>query len=106
MERMTQLSSRPTAVFGVVDELAVGAIQCAREVGLRVPEDLSVIGMNDLEMAQICDPPLTTVRIFREEMGRVAVKRLVELIQNPQQRARRIDVLCELVKRASCAPVS
>ena len=106
MKCLVQASPRPTAVFGVVDEFAIGAIQCAREVGLRVPEDLSVLGMNDLKMAQICDPPLTTVRIFREEMGRVAVQRLVELMQNPQQRARRIDVLCELVKRSSCAPAS
>lgn len=105
MECLTQVSPRPTAVFGVVDELAVGAIQCAREVGLRVPEDLSVVGMNDLEMAQVCDPPLTTVRIFREEMGRVAVQRLVELMQDFQQRPRRIDVLCELVERGSCARV-
>ncbi len=104
MERLLQVSPRPTAVFAVVDETAVGAIQCARAKGLRVPQDLSVVGVNDLDIAQMCDPPLTTVRIFREEMGRAAVARLVELINSPGERPRRIEVLCELVKRDSCGP--
>lgn len=102
MERLLQIPFRPTAVFGTVDEVAVGVIQCAKAHGLRVPEDLSVLGVNDLDLAQMCDPPLTTVRIFREEMGRAAVQRLIEVIQNPGERPRRIDVLCELVKRSSC----
>ena len=55
MERLATASPRPTAVFGVVDELAVGAIQAARGVGLRVPEDLSVVGVNDLEIAHSLD---------------------------------------------------
>lgn len=104
MERLLEVSPPPTAVFGVVDEVAVGAIQCARAKGLRVPQDLSVVGVNDLDIAEMCEPPLTTVRIFREEMGRVAVARLMELINNPGQRPTRIDVLCELVKRDSCGP--
>jgi LacI family transcriptional regulator, galactose operon repressor len=103
MERLAEVSPRPTAVFGVVDELAVGAIQAARGVGLRVPEDLSVVGVNDLEIARLCDPPLTTVRILRQEMGRAAVQALVERIRNPDRKPRRIDVLCEFVERASCA---
>jgi len=103
MELLLQVSPRPTAVFGTVDEVAVGAIQCVKAHGLRVPEDLSVIGVNDLDIAQMCDPPLTTVRIFREEIGRVAVGRLMEIIQKPGGRPRRIDVLCELVVRQSCA---
>lgn len=103
MACLLQVSPRPTAVFGVTDEVAVGAIQCAKVHGLRVPEDLSVVGVNDLDIAQMCDPPLTTVRIFREEIGRVAVGRLMEIIQKPGGRPRRIDVLCELVMRQSCA---
>lgn len=105
MERLLRTSPRPTAVFGVIDEIAVGAIQCAKAHGVRVPEDLSVVGVNDLDIAQMCDPPLTTVRIFREELGRVAVGRLMELIQKPGGRPRRIEVLCELVVRQSCAAV-
>jgi len=105
MKRQLQVSPRPTAVFGVTDEIAVGAIQCAKAHGVRVPKDLSVVGVNDLDIAQMCDPPLTTIRIFREEMGRVAVGRLMDLIQQPEGRPKRIDVLCELVVRQSCAEV-
>jgi len=93
-------------VFGVVDEVAVGAVRYARAAGLRVPEDLSILGVNDLDMAHLCNPPLTTIRIFREEIGRIGIQRLRELIKNPEQRPRRIDVLCELVVRESCAEVS
>jgi len=105
MEQLVRVSPRPTAVFGVVDEIAIGVIQCAKANGIRVPEDVSILGMNDLEMAKLCDPPLTTIRIFREEMGRVAVRRLIEVIQDPGERPQRTDVLCELVERASCGRV-
>ena len=94
-------SPPPTAVFGTADELAVGAIQAIQEAGLSVPEDVSVVGINDLAMAQTCRPPLTTLRIFRREMGHAAVQRLLELVRNPRQRPRRIDVICELVERES-----
>jgi|TARA_B100001964_G_scaffold232808_1_gene289160 LacI family transcriptional regulator len=58
--------------------------------------------MNDLEIASICDPALTTVRIHRGEMGRMAVRRLSDLIQHIDEEPKRIDVLCELIVRASC----
>ncbi|MFA6111566.1 MAG: LacI family DNA-binding transcriptional regulator [Candidatus Latescibacterota bacterium] len=102
-ERLLQVSPRPTAIFGTIDEVAVGAIRCAKAHGLRVPQDLSVVGVNDLEMARLCEPPLTTVRIFRQEIGRVGVQRLREVLRNPEERPRRIDVLCEFVLRESCA---
>jgi LacI family transcriptional regulator, galactose operon repressor len=96
-------SPPPTAIFGTSDELAVGAIQAVRDAGLSVPRDVSVVGVNDLPMAATCRPRLTTLRIFRNEMGHAAVQRLLELIRNPRQRPRRIDVLCELVERESVA---
>lgn len=103
-ERLLQVSPRPTAIFGTIDEVAVGAIRCAKARGLRVPQDLSVVGVNDLEMARLCEPPLTTVRIFRQEIGRVGVRRLREILRHPDERPRRIDVLCEFVLRDSCGP--
>jgi len=98
-------SSRPTAVFGTADEVAVGAMQAVRQAGLSVPQDVSIVGINDLPMAQTCRPALTTLRIFRHEMGHEAVQRLLELIRDPKQRPRRIDVSCELVERESVAEV-
>jgi DNA-binding LacI/PurR family transcriptional regulator len=103
MERLLALRPRPTAVFGTIDEVAVGAVRCAKAHGLRVPRDLSVVGVNDLEMARLCEPPLTTVRIFRREIGRLGVQRLREILRHPGERPRRIDVLCEFVVRGSCA---
>jgi len=102
-EELLKLQDPPTAIFGTVDEVAIGAIKCAKGAGLRVPEDLSVLGVNDLDIARLCEPPLTTVRIFRREMGRVAVRRLLELIREPSRKPARTDVPCELVHRESCA---
>lgn len=102
MEPLLRLSERPTAVFGVVDEVVVGAMKRVKESGLRVPEDISFVGMNDLEIAQHTEPPLTTVRIPRREMGRVAVRRLLDLIRDPNKVRTRTDVVCEFVVRESC----
>ena len=104
MKRLLELPDPPTAVFGTIDEVAIGAIKYARDAGLMVPEDISFVGVNDLDFTQFSDPPLTTVRIFRREMGRTAVRKLIELIRNPGRPPTRTDVLCEFVQRASCAP--
>lgn len=106
-EAMSCLAARgaaPTAVFGTGDEVAVGAIGWAKAAGIHVPGELSVIGVNDLDIAARCEPALTTIRILCREMGRAAVQRLLELMKGPPQAARRIDVLCEFVVRDSCAP--
>jgi len=105
MKALSTLPEPPTAVFGVTDEIAIGAMKCAKEMGLRVPESISFVGVNDLEMAQHTEPPLTTVHIPRREMGRVAVRRLIELIQHLDIPRTRTDVLCTFVERASCARV-
>jgi LacI family transcriptional regulator len=106
VKRLMSYSDRPTAIFGTTDEMAVGAMSGAKEMGFRVPEDLSVIGVNDLEIAEMCDPPLTTIRIHRKEMGRVAVRRLLEVMKNPEKRPTRTNVLCEFIERRSCARAS
>ena len=103
MDGLLGQSPPPTAAFCTADELAVGAMQAVREAGLSVPQDVSVVGINDLPMAQSCRPALTTLRVFRNEMGHAAVQRLLELVRNPRQRPRRIDVVCELVERESVA---
>jgi len=103
MEQLLKLMDRPTAIFGVVDEVAIGAMQLAKEKGLKVPDDMSFVGVNDLPMSTVCDPPLTTVRILRGDMGKAAVQRLFEVVRNPNDPPRRIDVLCEFVERGSVA---
>jgi LacI family transcriptional regulator len=97
----------PTALFAVTDVMAIGAIRAARAQGLRVPEDLAVVGMDDVELSGYFDPPLTTVRIAKEEMGRLAAERLMALIEasdGPDGGAGVVRVAPELVVRASSGP--
>ncbi|HLW61399.1 MAG TPA: LacI family DNA-binding transcriptional regulator [bacterium] len=80
-EAFFTLSHPPTAVFAVTDILALGVINAARERGLRIPRDLSVVGMDDIELAAVTDPPLTTVRIPKEKMGQRAARILLDLVR-------------------------
>ena len=70
----------PDAIFAVNDAMALGIIRAAREMGVRVPEDLAVVGFDDISMAESAHPPLTTVRIAKETMGELAARRLLDLI--------------------------
>ena len=78
---LLDLAEPPTAIFAFNDNLAIGAIQAARARGLRVPEDLSVVGFDDVEHATIVTPALTTVRQPLAEMGRIAVSLLLRLLE-------------------------
>lgn len=71
-----------TAIMCVNDVLAVGALRAARAMGLRVPEDISVTGFDDIEIAALADPELTTVHVPHREMGRRAARRLIEVLQD------------------------
>ena len=75
------LPEPPTALFAVTDAMAIGALRAARERGARVPEDWPWSGMDDIELSGYFDPPLTTVRVAKEEMGRLAAERLIALIE-------------------------
>jgi DNA-binding LacI/PurR family transcriptional regulator len=92
----------PTALFAVTDAMAIGALRAAREGGRRVPGDLAVVGMDDIELAAYTDPPLTTVRVAKEEMGRLAAERLIALIEGEGGEPVRDSVPVGLVVRASC----
>jgi DNA-binding LacI/PurR family transcriptional regulator len=82
MHRLLAAPRRPTAVFCRTDLLALGALQAARDMGLRVPEDLSVIGHDDLLLAELADPPLTTVRIDKARIGQEATDLLLAALLN------------------------
>lgn len=81
-ESLMSMSERPTAVICGNDVLAVGAIRRARKLGIAVPEDVSITGFDDIELARIVDPPLTTVHVPHREMGRKAACELVKMIEN------------------------
>lgn len=80
--RLASLDSPPTAIFCDNDILAIGALLAAREIGIRVPDDLSIVGVDDMFAAAITSPPLTTIAIPRYEIGRQAARLLVENIES------------------------
>lgn len=75
-------AARPSAVFAVSDEMAIGFMRAVRVGGLDVPRDVSVAGFDGIEFADYCEPPLTTVRQPREEMGRVAAEILLRMMRS------------------------
>ncbi|MEV8146469.1 LacI family DNA-binding transcriptional regulator [Specibacter sp. NPDC078709] len=93
-----------TAIFVASDEMAFGVIRALTELGRRIPEDVSVVGIDDIDLAAYSTPPLTTVRQSFEDTGRRAVHRLVAQITNPKIATTADIVAPTLVVRASTAP--
>jgi DNA-binding LacI/PurR family transcriptional regulator len=92
-----------TALFCVNDEMAAGALRAAREMGRRVPSELSVVGFDNITMSNYTDPPLTTVSAAKEYMGKLAVSRLLEMIENRETPPKRLEAPVELIIRNSTA---
>jgi LacI family transcriptional regulator len=98
---LLSMAERPTAIFAGNDEMAAGVLQAARQLGVRVPEDVSVVGFDDFQIASRLWPTLTTVRTPTREIGRLAVERLMgreDDTRDPKSR------LPSLVVRESTAP--
>jgi LacI family transcriptional regulator len=103
--RLLDLSPRPTAIFSSNDEMAAGVVHAARQRGISVPEDLSVIGFDDTAIAAHIWPPLTTVRWPIISMARAAAMKLVGDIVDPDRPVEEGPLfLSTLVRRASVAP--
>jgi LacI family transcriptional regulator len=92
-----------TALFGYNDNSAIGAIRAIHEAGLRVPEDISVVGFDDIQSAAYCTPPLTTVRQPLEKMGEIAARSLLDRIENREPFIPEIAIEPEFVVRKSTA---
>jgi LacI family transcriptional regulator len=105
MTQLLSLPKPPTAVLTSNDLTAIGALRAITRVGLRVPEDISVVGFDDIELSQFTQPPLTTIRLSREELGRRAFELLYETVQGHQQSGQEIRVSTNLVLRESTAQV-
>ncbi|MEU0877144.1 LacI family DNA-binding transcriptional regulator [Lentzea sp. NPDC005914] len=97
---------RPTAVFAANDITAIATIETAGELGLRVPEDLSVVGFDNIPESALCTPPLTTVGQPIREMGRRAITLLVRLINGEQPDETHITLGTELIVRHSARALS
>jgi LacI family transcriptional regulator len=102
---LLELADRPTAVFAANDATAIQTIAVAKELGLRVPDDLSVIGFDNIPESALTEPPLTTVEQSIQEMGADAVRLLLRLIAGESVPATRILLPTRLVERGSCREV-
>lgn len=103
VEKLLAAAELPTAVFCYNDMTAIGALQVIRARGLRVPADISLVGFDDLPLASYMDPPLTTVRQPKQEMGRLAMQVLLKLMAGSTAE-QNITVKGELIVRQSTAP--
>ena len=93
-----------SSVFAQNDQMAVGAIRALRDAGLRVPQDISVIGYDDIPLASYFDPPLTTIRQPMDEFGLHGAQLLIEAVKNPKYIPKQVRLNAQLIKRNSCAP--
>jgi DNA-binding LacI/PurR family transcriptional regulator len=105
MRQLLSLAKPPTAVLTSNDLTAIGALRAVTRVGLSVPDDISVVGFDDIELSQFTQPPLTTIRLSRDELGRKAFDALYETVAGGQRPGHEIKVSTSLVLRESTAVV-
>jgi LacI family transcriptional regulator len=100
------MSAEPsvTAIFTFNDIMAFGAMKGLAEMNFRIPQDVSLVGFDDLKLSEFMVPPLTTVRRFRYDISSVIAKVLVELITNKNIAEVHISLKTELIERESCSP--
>lgn len=100
--KLLERSDLPSAIFAANDVSAFGAMEAIRERDLTIPDDISILGFDDIPQASITYPKLTTVRQPLDQMGRMAVRLLLEQIETPGVKPRRVTLETELVERDSC----
>lgn len=98
---LMRLASRPTAIFCANDLMAIGCYEALREFGLRIPDDVAVMGYDDREIARHLHPPLTTVLLPHFEMGTIAAEMIFDAAVRPTLRPEQVKVECLLTKRSS-----
>jgi LacI family transcriptional regulator len=90
-----------TAIFAYNDLLAMGAVQACREMGRRVPEECAIVGFDDIQMAELFTPSLTTIRVDKYKLGRTAVGLLLKMLEDPENELPPVFLDVELVVRNS-----
>lgn len=94
-------SDLPTAFFADNDVIALGSMRALQEKGCRVPQDVSIIGFDNIPFGEISSPRLTTIHVFKQEMGEIAVRRLNDHIKQESKIKTKIQVCTEFVERES-----
>jgi LacI family transcriptional regulator len=103
---LLKLPNPPTAIFASNDMSAIGVYKAAQEAGLKIPDDLSVVGFDNLRDSAFLTPPLTTIDQFISEMGKIAVDMIVKLIMGVSLPSHIHKISTELVVRESCRPIT
>ena len=104
MSRLLALPDPPTAVLTSNDLTAIGTLRAVRQAGLRVPEDISTVGFDDIHLAEFIEPPLTTIRLSRNEIAQKAFAALLSGIQDGPRKGIRYTIDTSLVIRESTGP--
>jgi DNA-binding LacI/PurR family transcriptional regulator len=104
-QQLLQLTPRPTALIGINDLIAFGATQAALQSGLRLPDDLSVAGFDDIQLSSLLSPPLTTGQADGEDIGRQCVRLILQRMASPDLPPQTVHLPTQLIIRASTGPV-
>lgn len=96
------MKDKPTAIFAANDKIAVGAIKAIKEFGLKVPEDISIIGFDNIEEGKYLETPLTTMQMELVEMAELATNNIIDSIENDTNFSESYNVPSTLVLRKSC----
>lgn len=104
--KLMDLPTPPTAIFAASDNMALGVMDAIRELGMDIPDDVSVVGFDDIPQASTTHPKLTTVLQPLEQMGREGVRLLLEQLQYPDRPPRRLTLATQLIIRDSCRPLA
>lgn len=91
----------PTAIFAANDATAIGLLQTFNKYGIKVPEDISIIGFDNIELTAFTSPKITTISVDKEGMGQEAARKLFERIQNPEKKSTKSVITTELIERES-----
>lgn len=93
--------SLPTAIFAINDIIALGAIKAMEEEGIKIPDQASIIGFDDIPFSSLSNPNLTTIKVYTNELGKLAVKRLLEKINREDETLLKIEIDTKLIERNS-----
>lgn len=105
MKEILENDTLPTAAFVANDSIAIGCYKAIYEKGLKIPEDICIVGFNDISSAQYMMPPLTTIKLHIEFMGETAVDLILERLISERNICKKITIPAELIRRESCKAI-
>lgn len=105
IDKLLRYPVRFTAIFAHNDRMALGAMRAVRDAGLRIPQDISVIGYDDLPLTGYCDPPLTTIRQPLNQFGQIGTQLLINALNQPGTKTKLVELKPTLTVRNSCSSI-